>query len=177
MERKINEITWMIYAAFLNAEKREKEKRHSHRKIRIRTSGCFSTSSVVTERWYFSHIIDFYYMPWQNRHMIKGIFTTAMTGPWTYKSVVSTLKPWSKVQKAQTHIWREVPFTQHKERGRRKRTAEEDSDTNDTTFQSKWHKVATSWFKKNSTENTAAFVQRSPLFYSSRRVIRLKLHG
>lgn len=53
-----------------------------------------------------------------------------------------------RIRKSSLHIWREVPFTQHKETGRRKRTAEEDSDTNDTTFQSKWHKVATSPLKK-----------------------------
>lgn len=63
-------------------------------------------------------------------------------------------------------------FNKHKETGRRKRTAEEGSDTNDTTFQSKWQKVATSSFKGTDLAWTKT---QTPLAHTG-WVKRMKLH-
>lgn len=56
-------------------------------------------------------------------------------------------------RKSGLHIWREVPFTRHKETGRRK-TKQRTRDTNDTTFQSNWHKHATSSLKTQQGSQT-----------------------
>lgn len=61
------------------------------------------------------------------------------------------LEKMKRVTKSSFHICREVPFTQYKETGKRKRKAEEDSDINDTTFHSNCHNLAPSYLKKKIT--------------------------
>lgn len=54
------------------------------------------------------------------------------------------LEKMKRIRKGSLHIWREVPFAQ---RDRKREKKAEDSDTNETTFQSNWHKRATSSLK------------------------------
>lgn len=58
------------------------------------------------------------YKQLQNKDMIKGIFTTAMTRPRTQVCCFNCQALIKGFRKSSLHIWREVPLTQHKDTGR-----------------------------------------------------------